>query len=526
MNMPQPQSLLTVVALTLFLSAATVVNPSYGQNTTSLSSAPVLVDRAMSRLELISKTSRLLQFEYDVPELVVDNQSVIRATPIASDKVLLTALKPGIATITVSDAAGKTQTINVLVQGDVRALELVLQQFFPNSRIRATALETGVVLSGTLARADEVNGALQVAAEYFPTVHNNLRLPDSQLIAIEVQVFEVARTKVRELGIDWQVRTPNFNLNVRGANNPVNNIVFSVVDNGTDVAFFLQALERQNLAKLLDKPVLVTQNGRPAEFLEGGELPFEVAAGLGTTSIQFRPFGTKLDVVPIVQGEGTIRLEVRAEISEPSEDLSNNTGVAGFRTRRVNTGVDMKIGHTLALAGDIREEVESSTRGIPGLMHTPYLGSLFRRVEETRTEVELVMLLTPRFIGEVDPVLLPRIIPGRQTASPSDCELFYKGHIEVPRCGPDCGCLPNQHYDALPHQYHGIGDGSAAGGPYPVPGGEVPVVTPDQLMPAPPATSSGNPRFGFPVAQPAQPARPAHPAPRTSKWDFRNFIRR
>ncbi len=513
MNKPRPQRLLMFVALTICLPVAALVNTTYGQDATSLSSAPVQVDRTMSRLELIAKTSRLLQFDYDVPELVVDNQSVIRATPIASDKVLLTALKPGIATITVSDAENRTQTINVLVQGDVRALELVLQQFFPNSRIRATALETGVVLSGTLARADDVNGALQVAAEYFPTVHNNLRLPDSQLIAIEVQVYEVARTKVRELGIDWQVSTNNFNLDVFGASNPLNNLAFSVVDNSTRVNFFLQALERQNLAKLLDKPVLVTQNGRPAEFLEGGELPFEVAAGLGTTSIQFRPFGTKLDVVPIVQGEGTVRLEVRAEISEPSEDLSNDTGVAGFRTRRVNTGVDMKIGHTLALAGDIREEVESETRGIPGLMHTPYLGAFFRRVEETRREVELVMLLTPRFIGEVDPVLMPKNMPGRQSVSPSDVELFHKGYIEVPRCGPDCGGLPNQPYDGLPGQSYGY----AEGGYGQAPAGAVPVVKPQGYMP-----SNATSGFGFP----AGPRQAANVPDNSGKWNLPKFIRR
>ena len=84
-------------------------------------------------------------------------------------------------------------------------------QFFPNSTIRATALETGVVLSGTLAKAGDVNGAIQVAGEFFPKVHNNLKLPDSQMIAIEVQIYEVARTKVLHLssGKRLQVLAPH-----------------------------------------------------------------------------------------------------------------------------------------------------------------------------------------------------------------------------------------------------------------------------------------------------------------------------
>ena len=55
------------------------------------------------------------------------------------------------------------------------------------------------------------------------------------------------------------------------------------------------------MAKLLDEPTLVSKDGRPAEFLSGGEVPFQVASGLGSNSIEFRPFGTKLDIVPIIQ---------------------------------------------------------------------------------------------------------------------------------------------------------------------------------------------------------------------------------
>ena len=182
-------------------------------------SAPVHVDRNTGSIELITKTSRLIQFDYAIPELVIDNQSIIRATPIAADKVLLTALKPGFATITVSDAQQNTQTLSVQVRGDVRALESALNGLYPNSTLRATALETGVVLSGTLARGDDVDGAVLIAGEFFPTVYNNIKLPDAQMIAIEVQVYEVARTKVRELGLDWQLFTDDLTLDVSGAAN-------------------------------------------------------------------------------------------------------------------------------------------------------------------------------------------------------------------------------------------------------------------------------------------------------------------
>jgi len=490
--MPRTARVMAIAIATSCLIWSTASN-AQAQNA---SSAPIKIDRTISSIELITKTSRLLEFDYDVPELVIDNQNIIRATPIASNKVLITALKPGFATVTASDAAGESQTLSVLVRGDVRALELALRQFFPNSSLRATAMETGVVLSGTLAHAKDVEGALIVAGDYFPTVYNNIKLPDSQMIAIEVQVYEVARTKVRELGMDWQLLTGDFDLNVTGAANAANTLAFSVVENGNSFNGFLEALERRSLARLMDKPVLVTMNGRPAEFLQGGEIPFEINQGLGNVTIQFRPFGTKLDVVPIVQGEGTVRLEVRAEISEPDQSLANNTGVSGFRVRRVNTGVDMKIGHTLALAGDIREEVESEVRGIPHLMDLPGIGRMFSRVEETRQEVELVMLLTPRFIGEVDPSLMAPGGPGRNTVSPSDCELYRDGYLEVPRCGPDCGNLPNQSRDPNPNLYNGSFGGNPGAAPGVAPEAAPGMMQP-RMVPGPPGMPAAPTQPGY-----------------------------
>lgn len=541
---------LMVLAFSYLMIAST---PVHVLAQITASSDPVTVDRTISSIELIMKTSRILEFDYDVPELVIDNQNIIRATPIASNKVLLTALKPGFATITVSDPNNQTQTINLTVQGDVRALEVALRRFFPNSTLRATALETGVVISGTLAKASDVDGALIVASEYFSKVINNIKLPSSQMIAIEVQVYEVARTKVRELGLDWELFTSNAELAVAGAANPTNNIGFSVVDNGSSFNGFLQALERRSLAKLMDKPVLVTMNGRPAEFLQGGEIPFEINQGLGNVTIQFRPFGTKLDVVPIVQGEGTIRLEVRAEVSEPDKTLANNQGVSGFRVRRVNTGVDMKIGHTLALAGDIREEIEAEVRGVPYLMDLPVIGRGFSRVEEKKQEIELVILLTPRFIGEVDPSLMPSGGPGRNTVSPSDCELYDNGMIEVPRCGPDCGGLPNQPMEPIQGYSGGYGATSYGAPAYLAPANS------DAAYGAPTPSAHGYPNTPAqvnpaPSMQQAIPAQPTHPSgayipagsapqaqigsgyptrgtsqsqqPRTSQSTFRKLLRR
>ncbi|HMO12987.1 MAG TPA: pilus assembly protein N-terminal domain-containing protein [Pirellulaceae bacterium] len=431
----------------------------FAQNNATQSGNTINVNRTLSQLEVIQGSTKVLVFEHRVPELYVENQDSLQATPIGPNQILITGRNIGFSSLTISDEDGIPRTINIQIKGDVRGLEAELQGLFPESRIRATALKTGVILQGTAGNAGQIPMIIKVAQDYFPEVHNDLRVGDSQLIAIEVKVYEVSRTKLRQAGINWQVISGSLSVTSTSGNAAVPNLSFNILNGGNQLNSFLDVLERNSLAKLLDSPVLVAMNGRPAEFLQGGEIPFVVNQGLGQNSIEFRPFGTKLDVVPIVLGQNRVRLEVRAEISEPAVDLATADGTPGFRVRRVNTGVEMKMGHTLALAGDYKEVTEAETSGFPGLKNAPYIGTVFRRVNDRVNEIELVITMTPRYISEIDPSRVPPVGPGQLTGSPSDCELYLKGYIEVPRCEPDCpgpnGLVPSQPVEFYQGNTHG-----------------------------------------------------------------------
>ena len=416
------------------------------------------VEDSGQSVDIIVGTSRRLRFDYRYNEAMVENPDVIKATPAAANELLVTGLKPGLSTVTIADEATppNLQTITVHVGIDVRKLEHLFKTHFPGSAVSVHPLETGVLLKGYVSKAAHIENIVRVATDFFPTtVINQIQVDGSQLVAIKVKVYEVSRTKLRKLGVDWAFLADDVGVvsSVSGlissistpavraaatAGNPNQNLAFGVLNDSSSFDLFIQALEQNNLAKLLDQPTLVTQHGRPAEFLSGGELPIAVPSGLGTTSIEFRPFGTKLDIVPLIHGGGEMTLEVRAEVSEVANDLSNTAGVPGFRVRRVNTGVKMMAGQTLALAGDYREETETEHRGVPFLMDHPWWGSAFRRVEETVNETELVFLITPKFISPIDPQQAPRLGPGQLTSSPSDHELYMNGYTEVPRCNDDC----------------------------------------------------------------------------------------
>jgi pilus assembly protein CpaC len=406
------------------------------------------VQETVRSIDLASGTSRKLVFEHDVPELYVETPDVIRVTPVSPNELVVTGLKPGVSALTVSDSNKQLKTITVNVTLDVRKLELALAQHFPDSAIRVHALQTGVILKGSVARADDVEQVMLVARDFFPTnIVNHLQVHTPQTVAIEVKVYEVSRTKLRNLGVDWSVLGSDVNIvsgfadliqNFSDSSAAGQNMRVGISSGSTDFNLLVNALEKRNVAKLMAQPTLITQNGRPAEFLSGVEVPIAVASGLGTNSIEFRAAGTKLDFVPIIHGEGELTLEIRAEVSEVANDLGGDTGVPGFRVRRVNTGVPMRAGQTLALAGDYSEVSDGETRGAPGLIDKPWWGVPFRNTRNNRTETELVFLITPRFVSPVDAAAVPTNMPGRSTMDPSNREMFINGYLEVPRCNDDC----------------------------------------------------------------------------------------
>ena len=103
----------------------------------------------------------------------------------------------------------------------------------------------------------------------------------------------------------------------------------------------IEALRKDNLVKVLAEPTLVTMSGRPASFLVGGEFPILVPSGIATATVEYKEFGTRVDFVPIVLGNGAIRLEVRPTVSEIDESRNVSVGtftVPGLRTRTVDTG--------------------------------------------------------------------------------------------------------------------------------------------------------------------------------------------
>ncbi len=366
----------------------------------------------------------------------------------------------------------------MIVYADACELEMLLATQFPNTSLKVIPVVTSVLITGYVDKPEDVDTIIRIAEEYYPKVINSITVGGVQQVLLHVKVIEVSRTKLRRLGFDFAKVTSGNNLVLSGISGLITaatsagvtttgaeTFKFSVFDGNSAFFGVLDALRQDNLAKILAEPTLVTVSGRPAYFNSGGEFPIPVPQSLGTISIEYKKFGTQVDFVPIVLGNGRIRLEVRPRVSEIDKSRSitiAGTTVPGLRVREADTGVEMQAGQTLAIAGLVQYRVEAENRGLPWISEVPYLGVLFRKVQDEQNEIELLIMVTPELVDAMDAEEVPPCGPGMRTTAPCDWELFMHGHLEVPKCcppgypGADCVESHNRYTPHSPQRAEAI----------------------------------------------------------------------
>jgi pilus assembly protein CpaC len=474
------------------------------------------VSERSQRLEMVANTSRILSLGENIPRAQVNNPEILELTPLSPTQVQVFAKKPGVTQVNLWNKNDEVRSVDVIVYGDARELTMLLQSQFPTASLKVVPLANSVVVSGYVDRPDQVSRVVRIAEDFYPKVINNINVGGVQQVLLHVKVMEVSRTKMRAMGFDWSITNgADFLVSsvsglLSSAGTPVggDTVRFGIVDNNVNFLGVLEALRQNNVVKILAEPTMVTVSGRAAKFVVGGEFPILVPAGLGTVSIEYKTFGTVVDFVPIVLGNGRIRLEVRPTVSELDNSQGvtlNNTTVPGLNVRQVDTGVEMSAGQTLALAGLIQNRVEAENKGIPILSDLPYLGVPFRRVEEKNNEIELLIMVTPELVEAMDAHEVPPLGPGMHTVSPPDGDLYWRGHIEV----PNRNLPPGHHGHPGPYGHPGHqGPGYHQVPPQPAPQPAIPV---EELHPAPAAPQASRaPRP--PVRRPAGVQGPLSPS--------------
>lgn len=417
--------------------------------------------QSTSTLSLIELQTRVVELQTRIKVVDGFDQSIVNVTALDPKRLRLRALKPGVTSLMLTDEYGDAYSIELFVEGDIRELQANLRRLFPGSAVEAIKLRDSIVLRGWVTEPDQIPQVVAIAEQFAPKVHNQMAVAGENLVQLNVKVMEVQRSKLQQLGFNFLAVGQNYYVHSNpGALVPLQSVTLpfggppNVVSQaaalanptmqfaitGTNDIFqgFIESLQQKSLLKILAEPKLVTTSGRPASLLSGGEFPILVPQGLGTATIEWREFGVRMEAVPIVLGNGRLRLDISPEVSD--RDFSNavnlnGTVVPGLTTRRVNTQVEMRFGDTLMIGGLISSRKNGSKSEIPILGEIPLIGAAFRRISYEEAETELLVLVTPYLVSPLDPTQVPPGGPGLNSANPTTHELFIDGHLEVDAMG-------------------------------------------------------------------------------------------
>jgi pilus assembly protein CpaC len=268
--------------------------------------------------------------------------------------------------------------------------------------------------------------ALASAGEKTDLIDRSVVNVRSGTVQVEVKIVEFNRSVLKQAGLNIFSTRPNSNGFSFGVfspsslgsvtfapngqltgqyNNPLAQ-AFSLLFNfskagiGLDVGF----LEGNGMARVLAEPTLVAMSGQSASFLAGGELPIPVPQGLGTTSIEYKPFGIGLTLTPTVLSNDRIVLKVAPEASDLdyTNALSlNGVAVPAITTRRADTTVELGDGESFIIGGLVSRSTTSNADKVPLLGDLPILGAFFSKNNYKMNEKELVILVTPHLVKPI-----------------------------------------------------------------------------------------------------------------------------
>ncbi|MCH8243654.1 MAG: pilus assembly protein N-terminal domain-containing protein [Planctomycetes bacterium] len=415
-------------------------------------------------LTIVERFSKTVRFKNRIARVDGFDPEVVTVTALSPTQLRVQALAPGVTTMVVTDDKDRLYIVELFVTGDVRHLQAYIDRFFPKASVQAVAVRDSVVLRGWVTKPAHITELVEIAEQFYPLVLNQMKVGGVQQVLLKVKVIEAQRTKIRQLGMNWAFHNqkafvvsapgmlaplsgfasalgvaPSLTIEPTSLRDPT--VSFGIV--GTDDAFngFIEALKQESLLKILAEPELVIMNGRPATLLVGGEFPILVPQSLGTVTIEWREFGTRLEAVPIILDNDTVRLELQAEVSD--RDFANavtvqGTIVPGLSTRRANTQVEMRFGQTLMIAGLLSTRKTAVVDKIPFFGELPWIGVAFRRERFDETETELIIMVTPELVA---PLAKHQVIPGGpglSTETPTDREFMLYGFLEVPNYGDRC----------------------------------------------------------------------------------------
>jgi pilus assembly protein CpaC len=364
--------------------------------------------------------------------VLVGNPGVVSTTTTSPNELAITAVGAGSSSVVLWQEDNSSRIVEVFADVDVSMLRDAIRTSFPKETISAEAEEGKVVLTGTASSQMVIDQIAKMSQPFAKDVVNSVHLSQARQrqVLLKVKFAEVDRTKLENFGINilstgaantpGAIGTGQFGSTSLGGTTAGLSGTIGAPLKGTtttetvsdllniflyrpdlNLGATIADLQQRNVVQILAEPNLLATDGQPATFLAGGELPYPVvtgAAGQSTVSVQFKPFGVKLEFTGTIEADDVIRLKVYPEVS--TLDYTNAVKISGFTlpaisTRNATSVVELRSGQSFGIAGLLDKRTTAQFSKVPGIGDIPILGQLFRSHSINKTNSELMVIVTP-----------------------------------------------------------------------------------------------------------------------------------
>ena len=259
-------------------------------------------------------------------------------------------------------------------------------------------------------------------------------------VMIEARILEITLTDEMELGVEWaailgdvRVGTSSFSRAVLPTTQDVSPVpdsgsgLFFNILTGSDSRQFaaaIDALQEKTNVNTLSSPKVLAIHGEPAKVQVGGQQGYSVATtnlGVTTENIQFIDTGIVLEIIPYIDDDGTVLLNLKPSITSALLE----EGIPVTRTAFVETWLLAESGETVLIGGLIQDSITKQRSEVPCLGDLPLLGLLFGSRGRSVDKVELVVLITPsvvdrkkKGVDEVEAIIRTKEVEGEMKKEP------------------------------------------------------------------------------------------------------------
>ena len=234
----------------------------------------------------------------------------------------------------------------------------------------------------------------------------------SNQVLLEATIAEVTLRDELSLGLQWFFQDAENQVTLSSASNGGVGSVFpgfSYIFSQADARVALNALSSITDVNVISSPSVMVLDNQTAVLQVGDEVPVvtqqSVTNSINTplfNSISFRDTGVILSVTPRVNDSGLVLLEIEQEVSSVVETITSGIDSPTIQQRRIDTTVAVHDGESLALGGLIEDGVTRTESGVPFISQVPVLGNLFKSESDRDERTELLIIITPRVIRNMD----------------------------------------------------------------------------------------------------------------------------